>query len=222
MWFYESKWGGELKLTHLHTVGGSEFHSQGGLCKSRWCVLDLCICVEEAVEMPIVGLQLWSFCLYLGGRLGEDGLLRPRRGPGVSSRVCPIVQSLSPTLGLIIRGKELTWEHESRIKRLTATCEKIPSLVNFEFTWNWNLSLDFSIRIDCWVFPANTLWWAAGQSWLAVLHGWAPGSHGIASVRDWLPQKLASLCPEWLELTCQHGLTFGLNKFEMCLKCSRT
>lgn len=153
---------------------------------------------------------------------GKQGLLQPWWGSGVSSRARPFVlQTLSPTLGLIIWGEELTWEHESRIKRLTATCEKIPSLVNFEFTWNWNSSLDFSIGIDCRAFPVNSLWWAAGQSRLAFLHGWAPGSHGPTSVRDWRPQKAASLCPERLELTCQHSLTFGLNKFEMCLKCSR-
>lgn len=144
------------------------------------------------------------------GGLGERRLWQPRWGPGVFSRVCPIVQTLSTTLCLIIWGKVLTWEHESRIKRLTTTCEKISSLVNFEFTWNWNLSLDFSIRIDCRV---NILWRAAAQSSLAFLHGWSPNSRGITSVPDWLPQKLASLCPKWLELTCQHGLAFALNKF---------
>lgn len=162
-------------------------------------------------QSRVAALGFWILCRR--EPVGREGVRWPCQGPERFPRVCPIVQPLSTTLGLIIWGKELTWEHGSRIKRFTATCEKIASLVNFEFTWNWNLSLYFSMRIDCWVFPVNILWWAAVQSSLAFLHGWFPNSQGITSVHDWLPQKLASLCPKWLELTCQDGLTFGLNKF---------
>lgn len=143
---------------------------------------------------------------------GRHKLWQPCRLPGVFSRVCPIVQSLRITLGLITRGKKLTCECEGRVKRLTATCEKISPLVNFEFTWSWNLSLDFSIRIDCWVFWVSFDELLCRAHWLFCMADLLTPT-ALLQVHDWLPQKLAPLCPKWLELTCQHGLTFGLNKF---------
>lgn len=113
---------------------------------------------------------------------------------------CTIPQ---PHTGFSHPRQNLTWEHEGRVKRLTATCEKISPLVNFEFTWNWNLSRDFSSRIDCWVFWVSFDELPCRPRWLFCMADLNPTA--LLQVHDWLPQKLAPSAQKvtWANLPTQ-------------------
>lgn len=139
-------------------------------------------------------------------------LWQPRRAPGVFSRVSPIVQSLSLTMGLIIQGKKIdlgAWRQSKE-----AYCYLWENIPTCELWIYLKLKLEPGFQHQDWLLSVlSILWWAAVQSSLAFLHGWSPNSHGITSSAWLTASETAPLCPKWLELTCQHGLTFGLNKF---------